>query len=67
MTHSKNQEAIEKEARLQEATAAVLTKKHNTSSAAHVFNIPHQTLYNQLDEKSSCNKAHETEQLLSHV
>jgi hypothetical protein len=67
MTRPKNQEAIEKEARLQEAMAAVLAKKHNASSNAHAFNIPNQILYDRLDGKSPRNKAHETEQLLSHV
>jgi predicted transcriptional regulator len=48
MTRPKNQEVIEKEARFQEVMAAVLDKKHNTSSTTHIFNIPHQILYNQL-------------------
>jgi hypothetical protein len=47
--------------------AAVLAKKHNPSSTAHAFNIPRQTLYNQLDRKPPRKKAHETEQLLSHA
>ena len=67
MTRPKNQEAIEKEARLQEAMATVLAKKHTATSAALAFNVPHSTLYDQLDEKPPCNKAHETEQLLSHA
>ena len=67
MTRPTNQDAIEKEARLQETMATVLTKKHTTSSTAHAFNIPRQTLYNRLDGKPPRNKAHETEQLLSHA
>jgi hypothetical protein len=67
MTHPKNQEAIEKETRLQETMTTVSAKKHNTSSATHAFNIPRQTLYDRLDGKPPRNKAHETEQLLSHA
>src|SRR5437762_10643485 len=66
MTCPKNQEAIEKEARLQEAMAAVLAKKHNATSAALAFNVHHSTLYDRLDGKPPRNKAHETE-LLSHA
>src|SRR5271169_6401794 len=67
MTCPKNQEAIEKEARLQEAMAAVLAKKHTAASAALAFNVPCSTLYDRLDGKPPRNKAHETEQLLSHA
>ena len=67
MTRPKNQEAIEKEARLQEAMATVLAKKHTATSAALAFNVPHSTLYDRLDGKPPHNKAHETEQLLSHA
>jgi hypothetical protein len=67
MTRPINQEAIEKEVRLQETMTAVLAKKYTTSSTTHIFNIPHQILYNQFDKKLPCNKAHETEQLLSHA
>ena len=67
MTRPKNQEAIEKEARLQEAMAAVLAKKHTANSAALAFNVSRSTLYDRLNEKPPRNKAHETEQLLSHA
>jgi len=67
MTRPKNQEAIEKEARLQEAMAAVLAEKHTASSAALAFNVPRSTLYDRLDGKLPHNQAHETEQLLSHA
>ena len=67
MTRPKNQEAIEKEARLQEAMAAVLAKKHTAASAALAFNISRSTLYDRLNGKLPRNKAHETEQLLSHA
>jgi len=65
MTRRNNQELIEKEARLQEAMAAVLVKKYTANSAARAFNVPRQTLYDRLDGKLPRNKAHETEQLLS--
>ena len=67
MTRPINQEVIEKEARLQEAMASVWAKKHTASSAARAFNVPRQTLYDRLDGKLPRNKAHETEQLLSHA
>jgi DDE superfamily endonuclease/Tc5 transposase DNA-binding domain len=67
MTRPKNQEAIEKEARLQEAMAAVLAKKHTAASATLAFNISRSTLYDRLNGKPPRNKAHETEQLLSHA
>ena len=66
MTRPTNQDAIEKEARLQEAMTVVLAKKHTAASTTHAFNIPHQTLYDRLDGKPPRNKAHETE-LLSHA
>jgi hypothetical protein len=43
----------------------VLEKRHNVSSAAHNFNVPHRALYNRLDGKPPRNQAHEAEQLLS--
>jgi DDE superfamily endonuclease/Tc5 transposase DNA-binding domain len=67
MTRPKNPESIEKEARLQEAVAAVLAKTHNVPSAAHDFHVPSQTLYDRLAGKPPRNQAHETEQLLSHA
>jgi Tc5 transposase DNA-binding domain len=65
MTRPKNPESIEKDARLQEAVAAVLTKTHNVPSAAHDFNVPRQTLCDQLNGKPPRDQAHEAEQLLS--
>ena len=47
MTHPKNQELIEMEARPQEAVAT----QYSTSSAARAFNAPHQTLYGRLNGK----------------
>ena len=67
MTRLINQEAIEKEARLQEVMVAVLAKKYTANSATRAFNVLCQTLYDRLDGKLPRNKAHETEQLLSHA
>ena len=67
MTRPTDQEAIRKEARLQEAMAAVLAKKYTANSAARVFNVPRQTLYDRLNGKPPRNKGHETEQLLRHA
>ena len=57
----------EKEARLQEAVAAVNAKEHTITSAVRAFNVPRQILYDRINGKPPCNKAHETEQLLSHM
>ena len=67
MTHLINPTLVEKEVRLQEAVAAVLSGKHTGHSVAIAFNILHQTLYNQLKGKPSCNQAHEADQLFSHA
>ena len=67
MTRPNKQDLAEKEARLQEAMAAVSNKKYTIPSAAHAFNVPRQTLYNRMNGKPPRNKAHETEQLLSHA
>ena len=67
MTRPIDKEAIQKEARLQEAMAAVQAKKYTAPAAARAFNVPRQTLYDRLDGKLPRNKAHETEQLLSHA
>jgi len=40
MTHAKDPAAIAKEARLEEAIAAVKNKKHTLYSAARVFDVP---------------------------
>ena len=67
MTRHKRHDLIEKEARVQEAVAAVKEGKHPCYSAAHVFNILRQTLYDWVNGKLPCNQAHEAEQLLSHA
>ena len=59
MTRPNEQEFIEKEARLQEAVAAVLNKQHIAHSAALAFNVPRQILYDRLKGKSHA--AHESE------
>src|SRR5436190_11010320 len=66
MTHPNQQHPTEKEARLQESLGAVSNKKYTIPSAAHTFNVPRQTLYDRMNGKPPSNKAHETEQLLSH-
>ena len=48
MTRRENEELIEKEARLQEAIAAVSDKKHTIPSAARPFNVPRQTFVGQI-------------------
>ena len=67
MIRPKKQDLINKEARLQEAIAAVLSKKYTVTSAVLAFNVPCQTLYDRINGKLPCNKVHETEQLLSHA
>src|SRR5277367_4619539 len=67
MTRRKHHDLIEKEARVQEAVAAIKEGKHTCYSAARVFNIPRQTLYNRVNGKLPRNQAHEAEQLLSHA
>ena len=66
MTRPNKQDLAEKEARLQEAMAAVSNKKYTIPSAAHAFNVPRQTLYDRINGKPPRNKAHETE-LFSHA
>lgn len=67
MTRRKRQDLIEREARVQEAVAAVKEGKYTCYSAARVFNIPRQTLYDRVNGKLPRNQAHEAEQLLSHA
>ena len=45
MTRRKNLEAIEKEARLQEAITAVQNKEYTAYTTAAAFNVPSRTLY----------------------
>ena len=67
MTCPKKQDLIDKEARLQEAMATVLSKKHTVTSAVLAFNVPRQTLYDRINMELLRNKAHGTGQLLSHA
>ena len=63
MTCSNKQGLIEKEARLQEAMATVLNKKHTIPSSTCAFIVSHQILDDQiqLNGKPLYNKANETE------
>jgi DDE superfamily endonuclease/Tc5 transposase DNA-binding domain/helix-turn-helix, Psq domain len=68
MTRPNNPNAAEKEARLQEAIAAVLNDKHTCHSAAIVFNVPRRTLYDRVKgNKKPRNQAHEPDQNLTHA
>jgi helix-turn-helix, Psq domain len=67
MTRPTNPALVEKEARLQEAVAAVLSGKHTGHSAAIAFDVPRQTLYDRLKGKPPRNQAHEADQLFSHA
>src|SRR5271154_6877918 len=68
MTRPKDQAAAEKEARLQEAIAAVKAKQHTCYSAAKAFNVPPRTLYDRVNRgKKPCNQAHEHDQNLTHA
>jgi DDE superfamily endonuclease/Tc5 transposase DNA-binding domain/helix-turn-helix, Psq domain len=68
MTCPNNPNAAEKEARLQEAIAAVLNDKHTCHSAAIVFNVPRRTLYDRVKgNKKPRNQAHELDQNLTHA
>ena len=51
MTRPKDQAAAEKEARLQEAIAAVKNKKYTCYSAAKAFNVAPRTLYDRVNGK----------------
>ena len=68
MTHRTNEMAIENEARIQEAIAAVKRKKYTVYAAANAFNIPKRTLYDRINKSvQPCNLAHESDQNLSHA
>ena len=68
MTRPKDQAAAEKEARLQEAIAAVKAKEHTCYSAAKAFNVPPRTLYDRVNGgKKPRNQAHERDQNLTHA
>lgn len=67
MTRPSKPQAAEKEARMQEALAAVRSGKHNANSAASAFKVFRQTLYDRLNGKLPRNQAHEGEQILSHA
>jgi helix-turn-helix, Psq domain len=52
---------------MQEAVAAVQSGQHNPNSAANEFKVARQTLYDRLNGKLPRNRAHESEQILSHA
>src|SRR5271167_4181574 len=67
MTRPKNPADKEKEARLQQAIAAVLNKETTAYKAIHDFDVPKQTLYDRLQGKPPRNLAQETNQILTHA
>src|SRR5438552_2523608 len=67
MTRLTNPERVEKEARLQEAIAAVERGEKTPYRAVIDFNVQKQTLYNRLNRKLPRNKAHEQEQILTNA
>lgn len=71
MMRPKDQAAAEKEARLQEAIAAVKNKQnrqHTCYSAAKAFNVPPRTFYDRVNGgKKPRNQAHERDQNLTHA
>ena len=68
MTRAKDPLAAKKEARLQEAIAAVQNGEHTCHSGAIAFGVPRSTLYERVNGgKQPRNLAHESEQILSHA
>ena len=68
MTRRTNEMAIENEARIQEAIAAVKRKKYTVYAAVNAFNIPKRTLYDRINKSvQPRNLAHESDQNLSHA
>ena len=66
MTRPNDPLRIDKEARIQEALAAIQWKQYTCYSAGPAFGIPRRTLYDRVNgNKKARNKAHEREQLLS--
>jgi hypothetical protein len=65
MTRPRNLESARKEARLQEALAAVRSEQHNVPSAAKEFGVSSRTLYDRVNGVLPRNQAHEAEQILS--
>ena len=68
MTCPKNPEAVQKEARLQEAIAAVKRGEHTCHSAAPAFGVRRRTLYGRVNEnRKPRNQAQENNQILTHA
>ena len=66
MTHSTNQLAIDKEARMQQAITAVKIKKYTIYTTAHVFNVPKRILHDRVKKNMQpCNLAHKHDQNLT--
>jgi hypothetical protein len=65
MTRPKNLQAVETEARMREALAAVRRGPHNPNSATIEFKVARQTLYDRVNGKLPRNQAHEQDQILS--
>ena len=68
MTRPKSPNAIEKEARLQEAITTVLNKEYTCHTASIAFNVPRRIIYDHVKgNKKVRNQAHEREQNLTHA
>lgn len=68
MTRPKDVTTAEKEARMQEAIAAVNNKECTCYTAAKRFNVPPRTLYDRVNGgKKPRNQAHEQDQILIHA
>ena len=68
MTRPKNPDAVEKEARLQEAIIVIQKDEHTCHSTHIAFDVPHHTLYGHVKEnRKPHNLAHEKDQILTHV
>jgi len=68
MTRPKNPHLIEKEARLQEAIDAVLSKKYKCHTAALAFKVPRRMLYDRVNGNRKFRpQAHELAQILSNA
>ena len=67
MTRRKNPETARKEAKLQEALAAVRSGQHKVDAAAAKFGVSRRTLYTRVTGTLPRSQAHEAEQILSHA
>lgn len=67
MTRHKNPEAIERDTRIEEALAAIISGQHNCNSASVAFNVSRQTLYDRMKGAQPRRLAQEKQQNLSHA